>query len=878
MDNNSKKYPLDNILRSNVLAHTTSSTTSTNGFTTAKEFFLQLFMLIEWRGHSCFRVKNMYRTPGPFYPIHLFGEIFLGPRPPDNNDRTVLSLHKYAHLIVDETLRPLFKTAQEIDALKTYCGPSCIELVLRNKERKTSIRATPVIAFKLGKGESSSIITAGSSAYIQYVSYAETVFESDRYISLLTPIVDGNGDNDDKEESLVVEAVDIVMEQEQQSAAAIASEERERKNKFQAKEKERLSVLNRLANTHQTLDLFATKLTDELLVDMKKVYPDLDKTIATNLTQALDLIQKAKMKLKAVKKTAAQLAAKSDHVVTESQNVAVSRVVELKVRSDYKHVTFPMLNQKNVWSQADDLSETKEIAKQFTVIFNNVAHILSQLLPMPSENVPAAYMAAWKYNCETYWKNFLLHPNCRFGSLKYFLRFMHCCVVPVTKNTEDYNLFLDMEPKQRAVKRRQEFHLHFWEAICKVANSYASVDNARLFIAPSYADFEYAILTNKLESILVRKNDVASDDGKQEGDDGDNDVDIDDEENNVNNDGGTDTSNNDETAKRKEDEDEDKGSSPGNDEDGEQEGDDDANDGASHDDGEGDNEDHDDDDEARVENGGVAQVNLTDSNNDEADNEGISHDKDDEVVLDGVAAFVDRSTDGNDEEELRYLTGCSPSDLLSTKICKRLESTFLNIFKKRNNVSCYTQCAAIDCINVIDESKGVCLTCNVSKFCTKCTTQDGVCQTCNYLVDESAWMKAFPSLSIIDESCWQMSMEMINNDPKFPKTNGTSKAWSELTKDEIDNYTEVSYADASKTPAAILKIFGDDVHTLYGSTMFRIMHEGCWISQDTHDAIVAIMNDSYSQYYVDQLLRADASSSNPPVKVHKYLNVCVRFR
>ena len=851
MDNNSKKYPLDNILRSNVLAHSTSSTTSTNGFTTAKEFFLQLFMLIEWRGHSCFRVKNMYRTPGPFYPIHLFGEIFLGPRPPDNNDRTVLSLHKYAHLIVDETLRPLFKTAQEIEALKTDCGPSCIELVLRNKERKTSIRATPVIAFKLGKGESSSIITAGSSAYIQYVSYAETVFESDRYISLLTPIVDGNGDNDDKEESLVVEAVDIVMEQEQQSAAAIASEERERKNKFQAKEKERLSVLNRLANTHQTLDLFATKLTDELLVDMKKVYPDLDKTIATNLTQALDLIQKAKMKLKAVKKTAAQLASKSDHVVTESRNVAVKEVIELRVRSNFKHVTFPMLKQKNVWGQADDLSETKEIAKQFTVIFNNVAHILSQLLPMPSENVPAAYMAAWKYNCETYWKDLLLHPNCRFGSLKYFLRFMHCCVVPVTKNTKDYNLFLDMEPKQRAVKRLQEFHLHFWEAICKVANSYASVDNARLFIAPSYADFEYAILTKKLQSILVRKNRDAPvghgdkndededkqgsipgrDDGEQEGDDGDNDVASDDDEDNINNDG------------------------------------------------EGDDEDHDDDDEARVENGGVAHVNLTDSNNDVADNEGISHDKNDEVVLKGVAAFVDRSTDGNDEEEFRYLIGCSPSDLLPEKICNHLKSTFLKIRKERNNLSCYTQCAAIDCINVIDESKGVCLTCNVSKFCTKCTIQGGVCcQTCNYLVDESAWMKAFPSLSIIDESCWQMSMEKINNDPIFPKSNGKSKAWSELTQDEIDKYTKVSYTDASKTPAAILKIFGDDNHTLYGSTMFRIMHEGCWISEDTHDAIVAIMNDSYSQYYVDQLLRADASSSNPPVKVHKYLNVCVRFR
>ena len=867
MGNHSKKYPVDNNLRN--VVHTPTSTTSNNVYDAAKHFFFQLFMLIDWQGHSCFRVREHYRIPESSYGIHLFGDIVLGPRPPDNNDRTVLSLHKYAHLIVDNELRPLFKTAEEIQALKPLCGPSCIELILRNKDRKASTRATPVIAFKLGKGESSGIITGGTSAYIQYVSYAETAFEPDRYISLLTPIDGNRSNNDDEQESLlVVEAVDIVMEQEQQLAAAIASEEKKRKNEFQDKENKRFSLLNRFASTHKTLESFATKLKDDLLGETKRVYPDLDQSIETNVTQALKFIESATKKLKAVKKTAAYLAGRNDHVVTESRNVAVKEVIELRVRSNFKHVTFPMLNQKNVWGPADsDFRKTKEIAKQFTVIFNNVAHILSQLLPMPSEKVPNVYMVAWKYNCETYWKNFLLHPNCRFGSLKYFLRFMHCCVVPVTKNTEDYNLFLDMEPKQRAVKRRQEFHLHFWEAICKVANSYASVDNARLFIAPSYADFEYAILTNKLESILVRKNDVASDDGKQEGDDGDNDVDIDDEENNVNNDGGTDTSNNDEAAKRKEDEHEDKqGSSPGRNN-GEQEVDDGDNDGAS-----------DDDDEARVENGGVAHVNLTDSNNDEADNEGISHDKDDEVVLDGVAAFVDRSTDGNDEEELRYLTGCSPSDLLPKQICTSLKSTFLNIFKKRNNVSCYTQCAAIDCINVIDESKGVCLKCNVSKFCTKCTTQDGVCQTCNYLVDESAWMKAFPSLSIIDESCWQMSMEMINNDPKFPKTNGTSKAWSELTKDEIDNYTEVSYADASKTPAAILKIFGDDVHTLYGSTMFRIMHEGCWISQDTHDAIVAIMNDSYSQYYVDQLLRADASSSNPPVKVHKYLNVCVRFR
>jgi len=767
----------------------------------AKDFFFQLFIPIEWKGHLCFRVRETYRLPRTLFGIHLFGDIVLGPRPQENNDRTVLSLHKYAHLIIDEQLRPLFKTAEEIQALKLDCGPSCIELIVRNKRRKDSIRATPVIAFKLGNGEYSSIITAGSSAYIQYVSYAETVFESDRYISLLTPI-DCNGDNDDEEESLlVVKAVDIVMEdigmeQEQQFAAAIASEEKERTNEFQAKEKARLSLLNRLAGTHQTLNLFATKLADELLVDMKNVYPDLDQSIATNLTQALKLIEGAKEKLKAVKKMAANLAAKSDHLIIESQNFRVTEVIEVKLRSsNFKHVTFPMLNQENIWGPADsDRSQTKQIAKQFTVIFNNVAHLLSKLLSLASEKVPDDYMSLWKYNCETYWKDFLQHPNCRFGSLKNFLRFMQCCVLPVTNITTDYNLFLDMEPKLRADKRMQEFHLHFWEAICQVANSYASDINARLFIAPSYADFEHAVETNKLQLILVRKNRDAFGHGDMNKDE-------DEEDNDKNGDDcvNSDEENQNEGTKENEDE----GSSSSED------------------------EDRDDEDEAVV----------------------------------------------DEEFKIEYVTGCSPSDLLPEKICKHLDSIFRNILKNRNNLSCYTQCAAIGCINVIDESKGICLTCKDSKFCTVCSTQSGVvrCQTCNYLADKSGWIKAFPSLSNMDESCWQMSKEMINNDPIFPKTtNGKSKAWPTLTKDEIDNY-----ADVSKPTAAILKIFGDDNHILYGSTMFRIMHETCWISESTHDAIVAIMNDSYSQYYVDQLLRDDASSSsNHPVKVHKYLNVC----
>jgi hypothetical protein len=835
LDNHSKKYPEDNTLRN--VAHTISSTTtSTNGFTTAREFFFQLFTLIDWKGHSCFRVRNTYRIPGSLYGIHLFGEIALGPRPPDNNERTVLSLHKYAHLIVDEQLRPLFKTAEEIKALRPVCGSSCIELILRNKERKASIRATPVIAFKcLEKGESS-IITAGSSAYIQYVSYAETAFESDRYKSLLTPI-DGNEDNDDKEEEslLVAEAVDIVVEQEQHDlAAAIAREDKERKNKHQAKEKTRLSLLTRLAHTPQTLDLFATKITDELLV-VKKVYPDLEPSIATNLTQALKIIESAKTKLRAVKKTATELMKKSDHMVIESQNFRVNEVIEYKVRSKFKHVSFPMLalNQKNVWGSVDsDLSQTKQIAKQFTVIFNNVAHVLSELLQLTSEVVPSIPKAAWIYNCEMYWRDLLHHPNCKFGSLNNFLKFMNCCVVPITNN-KDYNLFLDLEEsKLREDKRLQEFHLHFWEAICKVANSYASDNNARLFIAPSYADFKYAFEVKKLESILVRKNRDAVGHGEKNEDD-----------NNPN----------------------DKGSSHGDDDEA----------------GDADEENHEDENEDLERSSrGDDSMEGDEKNQDEVKSNKGDDDEDKAPVVKegshGVGDLVDLSTDGNDEFIVMYVTGCSPSDVLRPKICERLDLTFRNILKKRNNLSCYTLCAAIDCINVIDESKGVCLTCNVSKFCTKCTTQSGVvcCQTCNYLVDESGWIKAFPSLSIIDESCWQTSMEMINNDPIFPKTiSGESKAWSTLTQDEIDNYTDVS----KRASAAILKIFGDEDHTLNGSTMFRIMHETCWISEDTHDAIVAIMNDSYSQYYVDQLLRDDASSSsNPPVKVYKYLNVCVR--
>jgi muconolactone delta-isomerase len=791
LGNQSKKYPVDNALR-NVVYET--STTS-NVYDAAKDFFFQLFIPIDWKGHLCFRVKKTYRIPQTLFGIHLFGDIVLGPRPQENNDRTVLSLHKYAHLIIDEQLRPLFKTAEEIQALKLDCGPSCIELIIRNKLRRASTRATPVIAFKLENGEYSSIITAGSSAYIQYVSYAETVFESDRYISLLTPI-DGNGDNDDEEESLlVVKAVDIVMEdigmeQEQQIAAAIASEEKERTNEFQAKEKARLSLLNRLAGTHQTLDLFATKLADELMVDMKNVYPDLDQSIATNLTQALKLIEDAKGKLKAVKKMAANLAAKSDHLIIESQNFRVTEVVEVKLTSsNFRHVMFPKLNQKNDWGPADSDRSQKQIAKQFTVIFNNVAHLLSQLLSLASEKVPDDYMSLWTYNCETYWKDFLQHPNCRFGSLKNFLRFMRCCVLPVTKNTKDFNLFLDMEPKLKADKRMQEFHLHFWEAICQVANSYALDNNARLFIAPSYADFEHAVKRNKLQSILVRKNrdavghgDMNEDEDEEDQDKNDDDCVKSDEEN----------QNEDEGSSRSEE------------------------------------EDRDDEDEAVV----------------------------------------------DEEFKIEYVTGCSPNDLLPKEICKHLDLIFREILKNRNNLFCYTQCAAIGCINVIDESKGVCPTCKVSKFCTVCSTRrdDVCCQTCNYLVDESGWIKAFPSLSNdMDESCWQKSKEMINDDPIFPKTtNGKAKAWPTLTQDEIDNY-----ADVSKTTTPILKIFGDDNHILYGSTMFRIMHEKCWISESTHDAIVAIMNDSYSQYYVDQLLRDDASSSsNHPVKVHKYLNVC----
>ena len=829
--------------------HKTSNTS--NVYNAAKDFFDELFMLIVWQGHSCFRVRKTYRIPESSYGIHLFGDIVLGPRPPDNHndDRTVLSLHKYAHLIVDEKLRPLFKTAEEIEALKQYCGPSCIELILRNKERKAFTRATPVIAFKLGKGESSGIITGGTSAYIQYVSYANTAFESDRYISLLPPRIDGSGDNVDEHKSLVVDAVDIVRGQEQQQLdAAMVKEDKERKIEVQTKEKTRLSLLNKLASTPHTLDLFAKKLTDELLVEMKNVYPDLDKSIATNLTKALDLIQKAKGSLRAVKKTASHLALKNNHLVTESQNIIVEKVVAVKIKSNFKPVTFEMLNQ-NVWGPADsDLRQIKAIAKEITVLFNNFAHVLSQLLLSKEE--PEGFIGFFNHYCLMYWNKFLHHPNCGFESLKYYLKFMNCCVVPVTQN-KGYNLFLDMEREPRAAKRLQEFHIHFWEAICTVANSYGS-DNDLLFTAPSYAAFKKAIDSNNFKSILVRKHRDAvvgheRDTNEDEDEEGDN--------------GSGDNPN-------------DNGSNRGDDgEEGDEQADDDEENqhvSSSH---AKDGEDDVDEEEA-VDDGGT--------NGNGGKDEGEDHDDNDEAVVEegnhGFDALVDLSRDGNDDFQINYVTGYSPIDLLPTKICNSLDKTFLNIRKKINNLSCYTQCAAIDCMNVIDESKGVCQTCNVSKFCNNCTTQGGVCcQTCNYLVDESVWIKAFPSLSTtMDDSCWQMSMEKINNDPKFPKTNGTSKAWSKLTQDEIENYTEVSYADVSKIPAVILKIFGDDDHTLYGSTMFRIMHERCWISEDTHDAIVAIMNDSYSQYYVDQLLCDDsASSSNSPAKVHKYLNVCL---
>ena len=865
MDNHSKKYPVDNTLRN--VVHTTSNTS--NVYNAAKDFFDELFMLIVWQGHSCFRVRKTYRIPESSYGIHLFGDIVLGPRPSDNNDdRTVLSLHKYAHLIVDEKLRPLFKTAEEIEALKQYCGPSCIELILRNKERKAFTRATPVIAFKLGKGESSGIITGGTSAYIQYVSYANTAFESDRYISLLPPRIDGSGDNVDEHKSLVVDAVDIVRGQEQQQLdAAMVKEDRERKIEVQTKEKTRLSLLNKLASTHHTLDLFAKKLTDELLVEMKNVYPDLDKSVATNLTKALDFIQKAKGNLKAVKKTAQHLALRNNHVVTESQNIIVEKVVAVRIKSNFKPVTFEMLNQ-NVWGPADsDLRQIKAIAKEITVLFNNFAHVLSQLLKRKEE--PEGFIGFFNQYCLMYWKNFLHHPNCGFESLKYYLTFMNCCVVPVTQN-KSYNLFLDMEREPRAAKRLQEFHIHFWEAICTVANSYGS-DNDLLFTAPSYAAFKKAIDTNNFKSILVRKNrDAVVGHGRDTNED-------EDEEGDNGSSRGDDGEEGDEQAPDDDEENQDKSSSHGED------GEDDVDEEEAVDDGgddgeEGDEQADQDKSSSRGEDGEEEAVDDGGTNGNGGKDEGGDHEENDEAVVEEGNVLVDLSRDGNDDFQIKYVTGYSPIDLLPEKIYTRLDTTFLNIRKKINNLSCYTQCAAIDCMNVIDESKGVCQTCNVSKFCNNCTTQGGVCcQTCNYLVDESVWIKAFPSLSTtMDDSCWQMSMEKINNDPKFPKTNGTSKAWSKLTKDEIENYTEVSYADVSKIPAVILKIFGDDDHTLYGSTMFRIMHERCWISEDTHDAIVAIMNDSYSQYYVDQLLRDDSSSSsNSSAKVHKYLNMCV---
>jgi len=803
LENNSKKYPLDNALRN--IKHTAEGAviTTSSGFESAMGFFGELFVIREWKQHICFRVKETFRISPILYPIHLFGDIALGPRPIPSRNRIVLSLHKYAHLIVDEKLSPLFKTAEEIRDLAPACGLSCIQLILRNPKKSSLVRATPVFTFIRGSNEESFIVPKGSSAYIQYdnSTYEQNEFQSHRYTSLLvTPI---NGKDDTNVHQDAPEKVSDGLNDDPRSlrdedeAVLIAKDEKQIEKELLAKAEVRLGLLNRLSNIYQTVDGMSKKITDEIKVQMAKVYKDLDPQIEKKLDEALVSMGAAKKHLKVVKSIALDLANKKNHKnvsIRKTSFQTMPKVKAMKFRMELQQLKSPMLAQNNVWGKPE--YRTKEIATLFTVIFNNFAGMLA------NNDDLECYKVTFVSHGQLYWRDLLNNSICRFFSLDFYCKLMNCCIAPVTGH--NYNLFTESEDLEvRATQRRNEFHIKFWEAICSIANSKKRSDN-KLFIAPSYEAFENAIVTNTLQSFLVPV-DIEDVHGQRANDE---------EADNSSNQGTSCIDELDEEANR-----------------------------------------------STTKHG----IEIDDDNNEEAGN------------LDAV----DLSTEGIDDFAINYITGQSPKDLLADHICKHLDSGFAEIISNRNNLSRYTLCNAVGCIEIIMDSSGVCSKCKRSMLCDSCTTREStICQTCNYMAEydkgnKSVWIEGFPSLSIIEEdSCWSMSMSKIKKDPRFPKQKTAS--WSELSEisnEDADDYTNVN--GLFDGTVSLFNIFGDADLTIHGGTIFRIMHEKCMISSDTHDAIVAIMNDSYSQYYVDQLLRADSSSSsNPPVKVHKYLNVC----
>ena len=232
-----------------------------------------MFDVSTFHGHTCFRIKRSFLFPRDAYPIHLFGEIFIGLRsscPAIRDDNAfVLTLHKYSHLILEKRFRILFKTKDEVDALKQQHLETCVAIMERSSSKQRNQRCIPVLEFVNMDCPSKSernIIFQGSCAYILLSdAYEETDMiaktqklniDFKKYLQAQNSI-----DSTPVDQNAVHAQIDVCLEsaasqsdnQQQRIQALAAAAEAERKRVQQEHERENKMITSQFTKRRDSL-------------------------------------------------------------------------------------------------------------------------------------------------------------------------------------------------------------------------------------------------------------------------------------------------------------------------------------------------------------------------------------------------------------------------------------------------------------------------------------------------------------------------------------------------------------------------------------------------------------------------------------------------
>ena len=784
-------------------------------FNLVRDTFHNIFDIITMKGHTCLAVKQTFTFPTSEYHIHLFGELLLGQSRSsyEGDNRMLFTLHKYAHLMLDPSLKHLCKSNDEIQALNMLGFESCVEILVRGgtKDIKRK-RACPVLSF-VKNDKDQTVIYRGSCAYIRNTSDFENIeFEVHRFATLTA-----NTDTVvEKEEEFVdvedcsKEEVDVLKSIKQLANEDAAKRTKDKqveagKRKRQAEiavQTQRKKLLERLLTPVNVIDDLIQRLRQDI-VDLTALFPDQEKNTKEDggLHQLLNTSIQTLNQCK--KDTLKQIVQKSGLLIKENVHInpqAIKTVLSSSPPSSFSSQVLPPLPNPTILARVVPLKHfspvhfevrstvtteaIKDTITKFGHVFNNFVCLFTFRTSKPVKE-------QFEAQAEFYWKEMLHNELCTFHIIPFCMALVKCLVIPFVPNASTATYTDTAFQKSRL----SHFHAHFWEAI--IIQTKARLHGKRDFDARhcTYKNFKEALENKNRFCYDVFFSSKANGREEDEGDTFPSPVQISNSKPAVSFF---------ETAVLS-----------------------------------------------------AATVVMSPSTQSNAN------------LLMSISKMpfkpvVDVSKHAlNDYQMEDYAGSIRPSDLLSNEFLKALNNTFETILKRYldnpQNHDSFTLCAAVDCTKIRSSCTFVCEVCNVSRLCDGCHTNKSKCQTCNYqeessvkTTDSSPWWwwihgseNGFQELGHEDSHvCWTKVVEKIQADKLYPRLNErTPKNWDSLTFSEKKKLSDVKEANTL--------IYDSPKCSFRMSDLFRLVDCQSWITSAVTDRMLDIANESYTQFYIE---------------------------